>query len=426
MLDLKHLRADPQAVADNLARRGYTFDVSGFTQLEATRKQIQTETEELQHQRNTLSREIGQRRGAGEDANALMAEAATLGETLEARQHQLRDIQEQLESLLLEVPNVLDAQVPEGDEPDDNEELRRWGTPRDFDFEPKDHVALGEDLAHGLDLQGAVQMSGSRFAVLQGDLALLYRALGQFMLQVHTQEHGYCETAVPYLVNAESLYGTGQLPKFREDLFAVEGEEHFLIPTSEVPLTNLLRDTILEPEALPWMRVAHTPCFRAEAGSYGKDTHGLIRQHQFDKVELVMAVHPDESEAALESLTAHAETILQRLDLPYRVVSLCAGDMGFAAARTYDLEVWLPGQQTYREISSCSNFRAFQARRIKARYRSALETAPQLLHTLNGSGLAVGRTLVAVLENGQREDGSIEVPECLAPWMNGLKELRTP
>ena len=425
MLDPKHLRADPQAVAENLVRRGYSFDVAEFTRLEATRKEIQTETEKLQHRRNTVSREIGRRRGAGEDADALMAEVAELGDTLETRQLQLRKVQEQMDSILLGIPNLLDAHVPDGDGPQDNTELRRWGKPRDFEFEPKDHVTLGEGLAGGLDLQGAAQMSGARFSVLHGDLALLHRALGQFMLQVHTREHGYCEAAVPYLVNPESLQGTGQLPKFREDLFALEGEEHFLIPTAEVPLTNLLRDTILDAEALPWMRVAHTPCFRAEAGSYGQDTRGLIRQHQFDKVELVVAVDPDDSKAALEVLTSHAEAILQRLNLPYRVVALCAGDMGFAATRTYDLEVWLPGQQTYREISSCSNFGAFQARRIKARYRPVHGASPQLLHTLNGSGLAVGRALVAVLENYQREDGSIELPECLAPWMHGLKELRT-
>jgi len=423
MLDLKHLRADPQAMADNLARRGYDFDVKRFTQLEAKRKTIQTETEQLQNRRNTLSKEIGKAKGSGKSTDKLMAEVSGLGTKLDAQKEKLARVQEQLTALLLDMPNLLDAQVPDGMGEESNRELRRWGKPKKFDFKPRDHVALGEEIMGVLDQKQAARMSGARFSVLHGELALLHRALGQFMLEIHIRDHDYHESVVPYLVNADSLLGTGQLPKFREDIFAVEGEEHFLIPTAEVPLTNLLRGTILEVDELPWLRVAHTPCFRAEAGSYGKDTRGLIRQHQFDKVELVAAVHPDDSEAALETLTAHAEVILQRLKLPYRVVSLCAGDIGFAAARTYDLEVWMPGQQTYREVSSCSNFRTFQARRLKARFRPSKKVSPRLLHTLNGSGLAVGRTLVAVMENYQRKDGTIEVPKCLSRWMRGIKVL---
>ena len=422
MLDPKALRADPRSVADNLARRGFVFDATAYAELEAERKAAQSAAESLQAQRNSLSKRIGKARQQGEDAAEMMAEVSELGDRLKSRQAELGTIRQRLDAWLSGVPNLLDPEVPEGKGPQDNREVRRWGEPASFDFEPLDHVQLGE--RWGLfDTEQAAAMSGARYSVLQGELALLHRALTQFMLDLHTRRHGYRECYVPYLVNAASLKGTGQLPKFREDLFALEGEEHFLIPTAEVPVTNLLRDTILEDSDLPWKRVAHTPCFRAEAGSYGVDTRGLIRQHQFEKVELVLAVRPEESAAALEELTLHAETILKELGLPYRVISLCGGDMGFAAARTYDLEVWLPSQQTYREISSCSNFRDFQARRIKARFRPGPEEAPQLLHTLNGSGLAVGRTLVAVLENHQCKDGSVRVPECLAPWMGDVTRL---
>ena len=422
MLDPKVLRADPRAVADNLARRGFTFDAAIYAELEAERKAAQSEAESLQAQRNTLSKRIGEARQQGEDAAEMMAEVTGLGEQLEHRQAALASIRQRLDAWLIGMPNLLDPEVPDGKGPQDNLELRRWGDPAEFDFEPLDHVQLSESWGL-LDMRQAAAMSGARFSVLQGELALLHRALTQFMLDLHTRQHGYEECYVPYLVNAASLEGTGQLPKFREDLFALDGEQHFLIPTAEVPLTNLLRDTILEASELPWKKIAHTPCFRAEAGSYGMDTRGLIRQHQFEKVELVLAVHPEESEAALEELTAHAEAVMQALELPYRVVSLCGGDMGFAAARTYDLEVWLPSQKAYREISSCSNFRDFQARRIKARFRPGQEKSPQPVHTLNGSGLAVGRTLVAVLENHQSEDGSVQIPDCLAPWMNGVTRL---
>ena len=422
MLDPKVLRADPRSVAENLARRGVVFDVAAHAELEAERKAAQSTVESLQAQRNTLSRRIGEARRQGEDTAEMMTEASELGDQLKSHQAALASVRERLDAWLAEVPNLLDPEVPDGDDPEDNLELRRWGEPADFGFEVLDHVQLGE--RWGLfDTQQAAAMSGARYSVLQGELALLHRALTQFMLDLHTRRHGYQECYVPYLVNAASLEGTGQLPKFRADLFALDGEQHFLIPTAEVPVTNLLRDTILKAPDLPWKKVAHTPCFRAEAGSYGMDTRGLIRQHQFEKVELVLAVRPEESEAALEELTLHAAAVLEELNLPYRVVSLCGGDMGFAAARTYDLEVWLPSQQTYREISSCSNFRDFQARRIKARFRPDPEEAPQLLHTLNGSGLAVGRTLVAVLENHQCEDGSVRIPECLEPWMNGVTRL---
>lgn len=422
MLDPKTLRADPRAVAENLARRGFVFDAGIYAELEAERKAAQNATESLQAERNTLSRRIGEARQKGEDAAEMMAQVSELGEQLKSHQAKLTSIRQRLDAWLVGVPNLLDPEVPDGKGSEDNLELRRWGEPRDFGFELLDHVQLGE--RWGLfDAEQAAAMSGARFSVLQGELALLHRALTQFMLDLHTRQHGYQECYVPYLVNAASLEGTGQLPKFRDDLFALEGEEYFLIPTAEVPLTNLLRDTILDAPLLPWKKVAHTPCFRAEAGSYGLDTRGLIRQHQFEKVELVLAVRPEESGVALEELTLHAETVLKELDLPYRVVSLCTADIGFSSARTYDLEVWLPSQQTYREISSCSNFRDFQARRIKARFRPGPEQPTQLVHTLNGSGLAVGRTLVAVLENHQCEDGSVQVPECLAPWMNGVTRL---
>ena len=422
MLDPKALRAGPRAVADNLARRGFVFDAAAYAELESERKAAQSEAESLQARRNALSRRIGEVRRQGGDAAELMAQVSELGDQLKSRQVELGSVRQRLDAWLTGVPNLLDPEVPDGEGPQENVELRRWGEPADFGFEPRDHVWLGERWG-ALDARQAAVMSGARYSILRGELALLHRALTQFMLDVHTRRHGYQECYVPYLVNAESLVGTGQLPKFRADLFALDGGDRFLIPTAEVPLTNLLRDTILEASELPWKKVAHTPCFRSEAGSYGRDVRGLIRQHQFEKVELVLAVRPGESDVALEALTSHAETILKELALPYRVVSLCGGDMGFAAARTYDLEVWLPSQKAYREISSCSNFRDFQARRIKARFRPAPEEAPQLLHTLNGSGLAVGRTLVAVLENHQREDGSVLVPECLEPWMKGVTRL---
>ena len=422
MLDPKTLRADPAAVAANLARRGHAFDADAFARLEAERKSVQSALEQSRAERNALSRRIGAARQDGQDAYELMAQAAELGEQLQRQQKELAEIRARLDDWLLGTPNLLDPEVPDGADAQANLELRRWGEPPAFSFEPLDHVALGER-CNGLDTGQAAAMSGARFATLHGDLALLHRALAQFMLDMHTRQHGYRECYVPYLVNARSMQGTGQLPKFREDLFAVESEQYFLIPTAEVPLTNLLHDTILEAGQLPWRQVAHTPCFRAEAGSYGADTRGLIRQHQFDKVELVQAVRPDDSEQALEELTGHAEAVLQALGLPYRVVSLCGGDIGFAAARTYDLEVWVPSQGTYREISSCSNFRDFQARRLQARFRPEPERPPQLVHTLNGSGLAVGRTLVAVLENFQREDGAVDVPACLKPWMQGVDRL---
>ena len=422
MLDPKLLRADPGAVVANLARRGHTFEEAAYAELEADRKRLQTAAESMQAERNTLSKRIGEVRQQGGDAADLMAQVSELGERLKSQQGELEEVRRKLETLLLGTPNLLDPEVPEGAGAESNQELRRWGDPPTFDFEALDHVQLGEQWGL-LDNEQAAAMSGARFAVLQGELALLHRALTQFMLDLHVGSHGYQECYVPYLVSAESLQGTGQLPKFREDLFALEDGEHFLIPTGEVPLTNLLRDTILEATDLPWKKVAHTPCFRAEAGSYGIDTRGLIRQHQFEKVELVLAVHPEESAAALEELTVQAETVLQQLQLPYRVVSLCGGDIGFSAARTYDIEVWLPSQRTYREISSCSNFRDFQARRMQARFRPEPEAPPQLVHTLNGSGLAVGRTLVAILENCQQADGTVAVPECLAPWMGGVTRL---
>ena len=424
MLDPRLLRADPQAVAANLARRGVEFDVARYVRLEQLRKERQTASEECRAERNKLSRLIGTAKAAGrdDDARKHLEQAGRFDADLEEGEKKLAAIKAELSELLLAQPNLLDPDVPDGADESANRELRRWGAPPAFDFAPRDHAALGE--GWGLyDSDRAAALAGARFAVLQGDLARLHRALGQFMLELHAREHGYLECYVPYLANAASLQGTGQLPKFRADLFALEGGQHFLIPTAEVPLTGLAGASILDAAALPRRWVAHTPCFRAEAGSYGADTRGLIRQHQFDKVELVQAVAPEDSDAALEELTGHAEAVLRRLGLPYRAVLLCAGDTGFAAARTCDLEVWLPSQGRYREISSCSNFRDFQARRLQARYRPAAGQAPRLLHTLNGSGLAVGRTLVAVLENFQRADGAVDVPECLAPWMDGRMRL---
>ena len=420
MLDPKLLRADLTAVADKLARRGFTLDTAELMDLEERRKAVQVETQGLQAERNARSKSIGKAKAAGEDIAPLLAEVEGLGEQLKARENELATLQDELNGLLMGIPNIPHTSVPDGQGEDENTEIRRWGEPPTFDFEPKDHVDLGEALGL-LDFENAAKLTGSRFAVMQGPLARLHRALIQFMLDTHTLQHAYREVYVPYLVNADSLRGTGQLPKFEADLFRMTDEAgYYLIPTAEVPVTNLARDTILEDEQLPLRLTAHTPCFRSEAGSYGKDTRGMIRQHQFEKVELVQLVRPEESYDALEALTGHAEAILQQLELPYRVVTLCTGDIGFSAAKTYDLEVWLPGQQKYREISSCSNFEAFQARRMQARWRNPATGKPELLHTLNGSGLAVGRTLVAIMENGQQADGSIRVPSVLQRYLGDM------
>ena len=421
MLDIQLLRTNAAHVAELLKPRGFILDVALFQALEEERKRLQTYTEDLQAKRNQSSRAIGTAKAKGEDVADIMAEVAELGDTLTNAQTQLKQIQEQIQALLLGIPNLTHASVPPGSSADDNVEMRKVGEPRAFDFPVKDHVELGETLQQ-LDFAAAGKISGARFSLLKGDLAHLHRALIQLMLDTHSRDHGYMETYVPYLVNASSMQGTGQLPKFGEDAFHCAADDLYLIPTAEVPLTNLVRDEIVPLEQLPLKFVAHTPCFRREAGSYGKDTRGMIRQHQFDKVELVQIVRPEDSYAALESLTAHAEVILQKLQLPYRVVTLCTGDIGFSAAKTYDIEVWLPAQNTYREISSCSNFEAFQARRMQARFRNE-KGKPELVHTVNGSGLAVGRTLVAVLENYQRKDGSIEIPNALIPYM-GKSEIR--
>ena len=434
MLDIQLLRNDLTHVASRLATRGFVLDTAKFAQLEAERKTIQTRTQELQAMRNSSSKLIGQAKAKGEDTSAIMAEVANLGDELKQLETRLEHIQQELNAFLSVIPNTPHDSVPVGKSEADNQEVRRVGEVPKFDFEMiKDHVSIGEGLG-GLDFDTAAKISGARFSLLKGPLARLHRALAQFMLDTHTDQHGYTETYVPYLVNAASMYGTGQLPKFEEDLFRVprqmgnqqsggEGEQNFyLIPTAEVPVTNMVRDEIVPLEKLPLKFVAHTPCFRSEAGSYGRDTRGMIRQHQFDKVELVQIVHPEKSYEGLEELLGHAEVILQKLGLPYRVVKLCSGDMGFSAALTYDIEVWLPAQNTYREISSCSNFEAFQARRMQARFRNA-QGKPELLHTLNGSGLAVGRTLVAVLENNQLADGSVVIPEVLRPYMGGMEKL---
>ncbi|GAC1037809.1 serine--tRNA ligase [Pseudomonas sp. No.117] len=424
MLDSKLVRTQTEEVAARLATRGYVLDVSLVESLEARRKAVQTRTETLQAERNARSKGIGQAKARGEDIAPLLAEVDRMGGELEEAKRELDSVQGELDALLLGLPNLPDASVPVGKDEDDNVEVRRWGTPREFAFEIKDHVALGE--THGwLDFETAARFSGARFAVMRGPIARLHRALAQFMLNLHTGEHGYEETYTPYLVQAETLQGTGQLPKFEEDLFKIgrEGESDlYLIPTAEVTLTNLVAGQILDAKRLPLKFTAHTPCFRSEAGASGRDTRGMIRQHQFDKVEMVHIVEPSTSFAALEELTGHAETVLQRLELPYRVLSLCTGDMGFGATKTYDLEVWVPSQGKYREISSCSNCGDFQARRMQARFRNA-EGKPELVHTLNGSGLAVGRTLVAVLENYQQADGSIRVPEVLKPYMGGLEVI---
>ncbi|KJK23783.1 seryl-tRNA synthetase [Burkholderiaceae bacterium 16] len=430
MLDIQLFRKDIDAVAQRLATRGFQLDVAAFQALEAERKQLQTQTEELQARRNSLSKQIGMLKGKGEDASAVMAEVGGIGDTLKASAARLEEIQAQLSEILEAIPNLPHESVPVGRDETQNVEVRRVGTPRSFDFEVRDHVDVGERL--GLDFDTAAKVTGSRFSMLRGGVARMHRALVQLMLDTHTLEHGYTEMYVPYIVNAASMRGTGQLPKFEEDLFKVprkvgseEGERlenFYLIPTAEVPLTNIVRDAIVAGDKLPLRFVAHTPCFRSEAGSYGRDTRGMIRQHQFDKVELVQVVQPEHSFDALEQLTGHAEAILKKLDLPFRTVALCTGDMGFGSTKTYDLEVWIPAQGTYREISSCSNMGDFQARRMQARFRAG-QGKPELLHTLNGSGLAVGRTLVAILENYQNADGSVTVPAALQPYLGGLTRL---
>ena len=447
MLDIQLLRSDLQGVAKRLAERGFTLDVAAFERLEASRKTVQMQTQELQANRNQLSKQVGQAKSRGEDASALMAEVSAQADKLKALEQQLDGIQGQLNNFLTGIPNLAHASVPLGESPEENREMRKWGTPRAFDFAVKDHVDIGAGLKV-LDFDVAAKIASSRFVLMKGQLARLHRAIAQFMLDVHTQEHGYTEVYAPYLVNAASMFGTGQLPKFEADLFKVpvgleeptprEVEEVvragveslspprqkylYLIPTAEVPVTNIVRNEIVALADLPLKFVCHTPCFRSEAGSYGKDTRGMIRQHQFDKVELVQIAHPSQSYDRLEELTGHAETILKRLELPYRVVMLCTGDMGAPSAKTYDIEVWLPAQNTYREISSCSNYEAFQARRMQARFRNE-KGKPELVHTLNGSGLAVGRTLVAIMENYQRVDGSVEIPVVLQPYMGGSKAI---
>ncbi|QRY77516.1 serine--tRNA ligase [Pseudomonas sp. PDNC002] len=425
MLDSKLVRTQPQEVAERLATRGFTLDVARIEALESQRKSVQTRTETLQAERNSRSKAIGQAMKNGEDVAPLKAEVNRMAEELESGKRELDAIQAELDSLLLNIPNLPHESVPVGADEEENVEVRRWGTPRTFDFEIKDHVALGEQ--HGwLDFETAARLSGARFALMRGPIARLHRALAQFMLDLHTREHGYEEAYTPYLVQAPALQGTGQLPKFEEDLFKIQREDEadlYLIPTAEVSLTNIVAGQILDAKELPLKFVAHTPCFRSEAGASGRDTRGMIRQHQFDKVEMVQVVEPSKSWEALESLVGNAEKVLQALELPYRALALCTGDMGFGAAKTYDLEVWVPSQDKYREISSCSNCGDFQARRMQARYRNPETGKPELVHTLNGSGLAVGRTLVAVLENYQQADGSIRVPEVLKPYMAGIEVI---
>lgn len=426
MLDSKLLRTQPQEVAERLAVRGFVLDVAALETLEGQRKALQTRTEQLQAERNSRSKSIGQAKARGEDIAPLLAQVDQLGGELEAGKRELEAIQVKLDAIALNIPNLPDASVPQGASEDDNVEVSRWGTPRRFDFPIKDHVALGENLS-GLDFAAASKLSGARFAVMRAGIARMHRALAQFMLDLHTSEHGYVEMYTPYLVQASALQGTGQLPKFSEDLFRIEREEQaplYLIPTAEVSLTNTVADEILDAAQLPLKMVAHSPCFRSEAGASGRDTRGMIRQHQFDKVELVQIVSPETSFAALEELTGHAEKVLQALELPYRKMALCTGDMGFGASKTYDLEVWIPSQEKYREISSCSNCTDFQARRMQTRFRNPQTGKTELVHTLNGSGLAVGRTLVAVLENNQQADGSITVPAVLRPYMAGVEVIR--
>ena len=424
MLDIQQLRTNLDAVTEGLAKRGKPIDFAEFKALEAERKTLQTRTQDLQAQRNSLSKQIGMLKGKGEDASEVMAQVGALGDELKASEARLGELLDKFNAILATLPNIPDESVPAGADETANVEMKRWGTPKTFAFEVKDHTDIGEGLGQ-LDFATAAKISGARFSLLKGGVARLHRALAQFMLDTHTEKHGYTEVYAPYLVNAASLFGTGQLPKFEEDLFKVlRGDQDplYLIPTAEVPVTNIVRDEILALEALPLKLVCHTPCFRSEAGSGGRDVRGMIRQHQFDKVELVQIVHPDHSAAAHEELTGHAEAILEALELPYRRVVLCSGDMGFSAAKTYDLEVWLPAQNTYREISSCSNFAAFQARRMQARFRND-KNKPELCHTLNGSGLAVGRTLVAILENNQQADGSVVVPPALRSYMGGLEVI---
>jgi len=429
MIDPKLLRSDPETVARNLARRGYALDVSAFRALEEKRKAAQVESDRLRAERNANAKAVGMAKGRGGDVAPLLARGEALTGELAAAERELTAVQDELEGWQMGLPNLLHESVPNGRGEADNREVRRWGEPRRFEFEPKDHVQLGENLG-GLDFEAAARISGARFAVIRGRVSRLHRALAQFMLDLHTEEHGYTEVYVPYLVQRQALLGTGQLPKFEDDLFKVSGKSEtaaqqafYLIPTAEVPVTNLVREQIVPAEALPLKYVCHSPCFRSEAGAAGKDTRGMIRSHQFDKVELVQIVRPADSYAALEELTGHAEQVLRRLELPYRTVALCSADISFGSAKTYDLEVWLPSQQRYREISSCSNFEAFQARRMQARWRNPDGGKPEPVHTLNGSGLAVGRTLVAVLENYQNADGTVTVPPALRPYMGGLEKL---
>ncbi|GLX85399.1 serine--tRNA ligase [Thalassotalea loyana] len=419
MLDSKQLRSNIDEIAQNLAKRGFTLDVETFNQLEEQRKAIQVKTQELQNERNTRSKSIGQAKARGEDIAPLLAQVNELGGALDSAKEEQNQVLAKIDELVSAIPNLLSDEVPEGADEDDNVEVRRWGTPKTFDFDVKDHVDLANALDKGLDFEAGAKLAGTRFVVMRGQIARLHRALAQFMLDVHSAEHGYEEMYVPYLVNHNSLYGTGQLPKFGEDLFHTDlaNRQFSLIPTAEVPLTNLVRDDIVSEDKLPIKMTAHTPCFRSEAGSSGRDIRGLIRQHQFDKVEMVQIVKPEESFKALDELTRHAEVILEKLELPYRTVVLCSGDIGFSATKTFDIEVWLPAQNTYREISSCSNMGDFQARRMQARFRNSETNKPELVHTLNGSGLAVGRTLVAILENYQLADGRIEIPTVLQPYM---------
>lgn len=421
MLDIQQLRKELPGVIAGLARRGVVFDEETFRSLEDHRKQLQTKTEELQARRNTASKQIGILKSKGEDTAGVMAEVSGVGDELKANEIALAQLQEKLSNFLRTVPNIPRAEVPQGKSELDNVEVRRSGTPRLFDFKPKDHVDIGAGLG-GIDFETAAKLSGARFSVLRGGVAKMHRALAQFMLDVHTTEHGYTEVYVPYMVTGESADGVSSLTKFKDDLFKIEGRDLYLIPTAEYPVTNFVRDSIIDSKDLPLKFVCHSPCFRSEAGSYGKDTRGMIRQHQFDKVEILQVTHPDHSADAHEALTANAEAILQRLKLPYRTMMLCTGDIGFSSAKTYDLEVWLPAQNTYREISSCSNFEAFQARRMMARFKDE-KGRTQSVHTLNGSGLAVGRTLVAVLENYQNADGSVTVPEALVAYMGGVTRL---
>lgn len=413
MLDIKLLRTELETVANKLKTRGYTLDINKFSELEKNRKDIEMSAQDLQHQRNSLSKEIGNKKAAGEDTAEIMSKVSDIGTELTKKEQQLREIQENIDNFLLNMPNIPHETTPIGNNEAENVEIRKWGNIKKFEFAPKEHFEL-----EGMDFERSAHLSGSRFVVLSGQIARLHRALAQFMLDLHVREHGYTEVYVPYLVKDHCLYGTGQFPKFTEDQFSVNSNDLWLIPTAEVPLTNMVRESIIDANDLPKKYVAHTPCFRKEAGSYGQDTKGMLRQHQFEKIELVQIVKPEQSYQALEDLTAHAEKVLQLLELPYRVVGLCTGDMGFTATKTYDLEVWLPGQNAYREISSCSNTEAFQARRMQARWRNPDQKKPELVHTLNGSGVAVGRALVAVIENYQQDDGSIQVPKVLEPYMS--------